>query len=211
MGLNGHDLALRLPSGDTNVLLDNRELTMTVGKATALTTAFVGVFALGLALGPSVKDRFWSGNRQAAAPAAEFATDTTTKAPAAAPAPAKQSRPDMARAKKSAPPANRATPAPSATIAASEPRLHDRLRPVLNRGARMDIAAEGFRSAEEFATVAHAAHNTQVPFMVLKHRVLSENRSLANAIQQTKPELDAKAEVERARAQAKSDVEALRG
>jgi hypothetical protein len=51
-------------------------------------------------------------------------------------------------------------------IPLSDPRLHDRVKPLLNRGARMPIAAEGFRSAEEFATVAHAARNTSVPFMV---------------------------------------------
>jgi hypothetical protein len=75
----------------------------------------------------------------------------------------------------------------------------------------MDVAAEGFRSAEEFATVAYAARNTQVPFMILKHRVLNENRTLASAIQEAKPELDAKAEVERAQWQAKADIEAMRG
>jgi hypothetical protein len=181
---------------------------MTVGKATALTAAFVGVFGLGLALGPSVKDRFSDQSRIATAPPPEVAIT-----PAPAPEPAKQARPATPRAKKSAaaPAASRPAPAPVVTMAASEPRLHDKLKPVLNRGARMDIAAEGFSSAEEFATVAHAARNTQVPFMVLKHRVLSEKRTLASAIQESKPELDAKAEVERARTQAKTDVEALRG
>ena len=186
---------------------------MTAGKATALTAAFVGVFALGLVLGPTVKDRVLDGNRHASAPAAEVIPDAAPPAPATSPAPAKQSRPSMAREKRTGPSTEtkRTTAAPAGAMAASEPRLHDRLRPVLNRGARMDVAAEGFRSAEEFATVAHAAQNTQVPFMVLKHRVLNENRTLANAIQQTKPELDAKAEVERARAQAKSDMAALHG
>jgi hypothetical protein len=184
---------------------------MTVGKATALTAAFIGVFGLGLALGPSVKDRMSNGNRDAAAPTAEVTTDKAPQAPTALP-PAKETRPAKPRAKSApATAAKRAAPAPSAAMAASEPRLHDRLRPVLNRGARMDVAAEGFRSAEEFAMVAHAARNTQVPFMVLKHRVLNENRTLASAIQETKPELDAKAEVERARTQAKSDMAALRG
>ena len=182
---------------------------MTVGKATALTTAFVAVFALGLALGPSVKHRFFDGDRQATAPAAAIDVD---KAPTTAPAPEKPDRPGTrVRRAPAATTTNRATPAPTVTMLPSEPRLHDRLRPVLNRGARMDVAAEGFKSAEEFATVAHAARNTDVPFMVLKHRVLNENRTLANAIHEAKPQLDAKAEVERARSQAKSDVAALRG
>ena len=75
----------------------------------------------------------------------------------------------------------------------------------------MDVAAEGFRSAEEFATVAHAARNTNVPFMVLKHRVLEEGRTLENALRDVKPEIDAKAEVARAQAAAKSDVAAVVG
>jgi hypothetical protein len=93
----------------------------------------------------------------------------------------------------------------------SDPRLHDRVRPLLNRGAKIDIAAEGFRSAEEFATVAHAARNTNVPFMVLKHRVLTEGRPLADAIREVKPEVDARAEVKRAQMAARSDVAAVGG
>ena len=73
----------------------------------------------------------------------------------------------------------------------------------------MTIAAEGFHSAEEFATVAHAAKNTDVPFMVLKHRVLTEGKSLAKAIRESKPDLDANAEVRRARAEARSDLDNL--
>jgi hypothetical protein len=96
-------------------------------------------------------------------------------------------------------------------IPVSEPRLHDRLKPVLNRGTRMEIAAEGFRSAEQFATVAHAARNTNVPFMVLKHRVLDEGRTLADAIHEAKPHIDAKAEVRRAQMAAKSDLAAVVG
>jgi hypothetical protein len=75
----------------------------------------------------------------------------------------------------------------------------------------MQVAAEGFRSAEEFATVAHAARNTNVPFMVLKHRVLDEGQTLADAIHDAKPDVDAKAEVARAQAAAKSDIAAVVG
>ena len=42
--------------------------------------------------------------------------------------------------------------------------------------------------------------------MVLKHRVLTEGKSLAKAIRESKPDLDANAEVRRARAEAKSDL-----
>ena len=84
----------------------------------------------------------------------------------------------------------------------------DRARPIERQ---MDVAAEGFRSGEEFATVAHAARNTNVPFLVLKHQVLEEGRSLADAIHQVKPDVDAKAEAARAQAAAKSDIAAVVG
>jgi hypothetical protein len=45
-------------------------------------------------------------------------------------------------------------------------------KPVLSEGMNLAIAAKGFRSGEEFAAVAHASRNLDVPFMVLKHRVL---------------------------------------
>ena len=80
------------------------------------------------------------------------------------------------------------------------------MKSVLNKGTKLELAAEDFRTAEEFVTVAHAARNTSVPFVVLKHRVLNEGRTLADAIHEAKPELDAKAEVERARTAALSDL-----
>jgi hypothetical protein len=75
----------------------------------------------------------------------------------------------------------------------------------------MDIAADGFRSAQEFAAVAHAARNINVPFMVLKHRVVVEGHTLTDAIRDTKPEVDATAEAARAEAAAKSDIAAIVG
>lgn len=186
---------------------------MTVGKASALTAAFIGVFVMGVAVGPSVRDLFPDREPRAAVePAQTTATPVADEAPTRAPA---RSTP-RARAKpsteNSAIPASarRSTPASSA-MPASEPRLHARLKPVLNPGARMAVAADGFRSAEEFAAVAHAARNTNVPFMVLKHRVVDEGRTLEDALRDLKPDVDAKAEVARAQAAAKSDVAAIAG
>jgi hypothetical protein len=95
------------------------------------------------------------------------------------------------------------------TIPVTAPELHNRIKPVLARGTKIPMAVEGFRDAEQFATVAHAARNTQVPFILLKHRVLTEGQSLADAIRASKPDLDAQSEVERARSAAKSDLAAL--
>ena len=69
------------------------------------------------------------------------------------------------------------------TIPVSAPELHRRMKPVLARGTKLPLAVEGFASAEQFATLAHAARNTQVPFILLKHRVLTEGQSLEAAIQ----------------------------
>ena len=183
---------------------------MTVGKAAGLTAAFVGAFALGVAVGPSVREMANDRDMRSATNPADTVS-TPAPAPAATSAAAKpRSRAATAVARKAAAPKTTNAPA-SSTLAASEPRLHDRLKPVLNRGARMDVAAEGFRSGEEFATVAHASRNTQVPFMILKHQVLAEGRNLADAIHQAKPDVDAKAEAARAQAAARSDIAAVVG
>jgi hypothetical protein len=88
-----------------------------------------------------------------------------------------------------------------------QPELRDRVKKVLNPGARLELAAEDFTSAEEFVTVAHAARNTQVPFVVLKDRVLNHGQSLADAIHEFKPDVNAKAEVKRARTEARADLD----
>lgn len=181
---------------------------MTVGKTIAFTAAFIGVFVLGVAVGPSVMDRIPHHQATAAAEPVQPSTAAPAAAPTRVPAP-HPVRP-AARAESKASSRNPATTAAS-KVPASEPRLHDRLKPVLNSGARMTVAAEGFRTGEEFAAVAHAARNTQVPFMVLKHRVVTEGRTLEDALRDVKPEVDAKAEVARARAAAKSDVAAIAG
>ena len=184
---------------------------MTVGKAAALTAGFLGAFAVGIAVGPSVRDRMSADNSRVAVPSAEAtATNATTPEAATTPARAPRARATAAAPKAETSSAVKATAA-SSSVPLSEPRLHARLKPVLNRGARMEVAAEGFRSAEQFATVAHAARNTGVPFMVLKDRVVNDGRTLADAIHESKPEIDAKAEAARAVEAAKSDLAALEG
>ena len=70
----------------------------------------------------------------------------------------------------------------------------------------MADAASGFRDAEQFATVAHAARNTNVPFVVLKHRVLEEKQTLAQAIRASRPDVNAAREVVRAHDAARFDI-----
>jgi hypothetical protein len=96
-------------------------------------------------------------------------------------------------------------------LPATHAELQARLKPVLNRGTRMASAAEGFRDAEQFAAVAHAARNTGVPFAVLKHRVLEQDQTLARAIRASKPGVDAEREATRARNAARFDIAVITG
>lgn len=170
---------------------------MTIGKAAALTAGLVGAMAVGVMVGPSITNR---GNTMTAAPTASVAPAPETPAPAAAPASTRVTAERRAEVK---------VRENLAAMSSASPVLHERLKPVLNRGAKMELAAQGFRDAEQFATVAHAARNTEVPFMVLKHRVLTEKQSLAEAIAASKPNLDAKREAARARTAAREDIDAI--
>lgn len=163
---------------------------MTIGKMTALSLGLVGSFALGVWTGPHITQRA----EQASSAVHETVTAPGTQDEATSAAKVRSTRRAEARI---------------ARVEVSAPALHDRLKPVLNRGADMAIAAEGFRSAEQFATVAHAARNTEVPFVLLKHRVLNEGKSVAEAIRESKPAVNAAVEANLARAQARSDIASL--
>jgi hypothetical protein len=54
--------------------------------------------------------------------------------------------------------------------------------------------------------VVYAAHNTGIPFMVLKHRVLEEDQNLADAMRASKPDIHVGLEANRAQAEARSLV-----
>jgi hypothetical protein len=167
---------------------------------TALIVGVLAVAALGVWWGPSLMDR----DTEVTAPPAAAATPSAEAAkPRRAPAPRAVAKSDT----------EKTTIAPDVvpTLPAMQPELHARLKPVLNRGTRMEMAAEGFRDAEQFATVAHAARNTGVPFAVLKHRVLEEEQSLARAIREAKPDLDAEREVTRASNAARFDIAVITG
>ena len=166
---------------------------MTWGKALAAALALAAAFALGVWTGPSLRNRPTSvAAERSPADAPQRANTVARKGPERGERQARASR-----------------EAPVAKLSASEPDVHKHLKPILNLGTNMEIASEGFRDAEQFAMVAHAARNTQVPFMVLKHRVLNEKKSLAAAIEDSKPSLDATAEARRARDQARKDMAAI--
>ena len=163
---------------------------MTMGKMTALALGLVGGFALGVWTGPHITQRA----DRAASAVHETVTVPDTPATTTAVEPRTVRRAPAAR---------------TARVEVSAPALQDRLKPVLNKGANITVAAEGFRSAEQFAMVAHAARNTEVPFLLLKHRVLNEGKSLAQAIRESKPAADAAAEAKHAGTQAREDIESI--
>jgi hypothetical protein len=176
---------------------------MTFGKAAALTAAFVGVFALGVVTAPYISnhtdirpDRTATVNHDA--PAAN-----TSATPASSTRRARQSvKTEIKTAEAPA-----AAPASAiAAVPATTPELQGRLKKVLRSGAKMDLASNGFRNGEQFAMVAHASRNTDVPFMLLKHRVVEEGKSLEAALRESKPDIDASAEVSKAREQARADL-----
>jgi hypothetical protein len=177
---------------------------MTTGKATAWILGLVGVIVLGIWVAPNIANR-------ASSPTTVSETATSVpEEPIAAPAKPARSKP--AAQPSAAPEAagRTATAAPNLPkLSPQTPELLDRLQPLLNKGADMKIASEGFRDAELFASVAHAAKNTEVPFVLLKHRVLREGMTLDRAIAELKPKADAAVEADRARAEARSDIASL--
>lgn len=163
---------------------------MTLRQASALAVVFAGAMALGVWSGPYI-----TGDRSFQEPGTEMVRTEAKKPEADAVATAR--------------PAGVARPRPVepvAVVALSEPDLHARLRPVLNRGTDLRVASAEFKDAIQFAAVAHAARNTGIPFMVLKHRVVNEGMSLEKAIDELSPEKNARLEADLAIAQARFDV-----
>jgi hypothetical protein len=190
---------------------------MTFRKAGLLTAGLVAAFAVGVMTGPTIRDNWYRMNAPEEAAAAPQQVEQTAPAPAKTDRPAARARTSSARAPEAVVPKKDAPEAvvpkkdynTIQTIAVNlwEPKLQERVKAVLNPGSRPELAAADFDSSEQFMTVAHAARNTKVPFMVLKDRVLNRGQSLSDAIHEFKPELDARAEVTRARDAARSDLE----
>lgn len=160
---------------------------MTSGKATLLTIGLAGALAIGIGLA-----------------IANHRESTTPDSATVADAPSAPIAPE--RSTKTAPRADAVTAVAMRPVSPQSPELEHRVKPLLKKGTNMDVAAEGFKDWRDFATIAHASHNTQVPFVVLKHHVLNEGRTLESVISEFKPDLDAKAEASRAREEASQDL-----
>jgi len=185
---------------------------MHVARAAALVVALIAAIAIGVWIGPHLTHRRTpvADPIASASPSPAASVDANRTIRSAPRAPARH------RAQATVKKAAEATALAKAgttlkTLPAAAPALHERMKGVLNKGADMGIASEDFDSAEQFVTVARAARNTNVPFMVLKHRVVYEGKSLEQAIYELKPDLNATVEVQRARAEAKSVIAELEG
>jgi preprotein translocase subunit SecD len=178
---------------------------MTAAKTGLLSAGLVGVFVLGVMTGPTVRDN-WSKMKAPEAAVAAPSVEPSAPAPVKADRPAPRAKSSSSRVQEAVTTKKPANAIQRIEVSMWEPETRDRVKAVLNRGSRLEIAAADFDSSEQFVTVAHAARNTNVPFVVLKDRVVNQGQSLADAIREFKPELDAKAEVKRARAAAQSDL-----
>lgn len=182
------------------------------GRTSAATLGLVGGVVLGAWIGSEMT---LMNSRDVAAPEpAVAAAAAPVQEPIAPAMPARTRR--VTRVTRPAPATANVTPAPRKstpklvmTIPVSAPELHQRMKQVLARGTKLPLAVEGFTSAEQFATLAHAARNTQVPFVLLKYRVLTEGQSLEHAIRVSRPEIDAKTEALKARGEARADILSL--
>ena len=168
---------------------------MTFGRWLAFAVCLVAAMAVGIWMSPYIR-----GYQSAAAVQTVGAPAQGAETPQSA---------KQAAHRRSARPRAADTTAKATSISLSTPELHAQLKPLLNKGANMNVAAEDFRDAEQFAAVAHAARNTEIPFMVLKHRVVNERKPLATAIRELKPDVNAAVEAKRAQAEARSDIASL--
>jgi len=155
---------------------------MTLGRASVYTLSLVAAMGVGVWVGSS----YWSSD--AGSDGDQGATETIESASAIerAGAAAEDVRlPD---------------------VPADHPALLARVQPLLNKGADLEVVSSGFRDAEQFAVVAHAARNTGAPFMVLKHNVLENGMSLSEAIEAASPDSNGAIEADLARAEARRDI-----
>jgi hypothetical protein len=89
------------------------------------------------------------------------------------------------------------------------PALASRLQALLPAGTNIDTAANGFRNFGQFVAAAHVSQNLNIPFDQLKTRMVTDHKSLGQAIHELKPEVTtdaAKAEAKKAEDQAKEDT-----
>lgn len=176
---------------------------MSTGKTAAIATGYVASLAVGIAIGAFAADRYMLGDSRT------VAVDTPAVATIPAP-PTDDAAPVRPRARGESRSTREANPVVLVpAVAIGDPALHARVKRLLRPGANMGVVSEGFSTAEDLAATAHAAQNLNVPFMLLKSRVVDQRQTLSVAIHELRPEVNAGAEASRARAEARSDLASL--
>jgi hypothetical protein len=73
--------------------------------------------------------------------------------------------------------------------------------------AQLQADAQGFKNLGQFVAAVHVSNNLGIPFDQLKAKMTGDNaESLGKAVQELKPDADAKAEAKKANEQAKDDL-----
>jgi hypothetical protein len=76
--------------------------------------------------------------------------------------------------------------------------LTRKLQPRLPEGTDVTAAAAGFKSLNAFVSAVNVSANLHIPFDKLKAKIVTEKKSLSQAIQALKPASSAAIEVQRA-------------
>jgi hypothetical protein len=77
---------------------------------------------------------------------------------------------------------------------------------MLPAGMTMQQAAAGFKNQGQFIAALHVSQNLGIPFADLRKAMVTEHRSLGQAIQQYRPSTNSTTEVEHAETEAEHDV-----
>jgi hypothetical protein len=183
---------------------------MTAVKSLFILVLFVAAVAAAIWFSPA-RARF--GQPTADGPASTQPTASAVSPVASTPPAANDLMPSRGRL--AVPVAGRAearvtapTPARRQPDMALTPALRDRVKPLLNEGTDLKLAVQGFHTRQQFVATAHAARNTGVLFVVLKDRELRKHETLAQAIRELDPKVNARVEANRAEKEARADLAA---
>jgi hypothetical protein len=104
------------------------------------------------------------------------------------------------------------TVSPIAARIASHPQLAAKCTSLLPKGMTLNQAARGFRNQGQFIAALHVSKNLGIPFADLKNAMTGPSpKSLGQAIHTLRPHADADDEVERATAQASTELKTTTG
>lgn len=84
-------------------------------------------------------------------------------------------------------------------------KLSSNLQSLLPKGTNLQQAAKGFKNLGQFVAAVHVSKNLGIPFDDLKAKMIGGD-SLGKSIHELKPDADAKAEANKAKKQAKEDL-----